>query len=280
VGELTYRGGLALAARDPRWGGLSGLVVSEDGARMTAISDAGTWFVARLRYDQRGWLAGITGVEAGKMPGPTGNPLAGKEEQDAEALAAQPDGSLLVAFERQHRVWHFRARSRPFTRPPSVLAPPPELAGAPTNGGIETLVVLPGGRLFALTEELAEDGLARAWLYASGGWASLSYRLHGDLRPSDGTRLPSGDLLILERSYSPETGVAVRVSRVPASELQAGAVLEGRSMADLRAPLSVDNFEAIAARRGSGGESLVYLLSDDNFSSAQRTLLLMFALPT
>ena len=46
----------------------------------------------------------------------------------------------------------------------------------------------------------------------------------------------------------------------------------------LRPPLIFDNFEGIAARSGAGGETLIYLLSDDNFNPLQRTLLLMFAL--
>jgi hypothetical protein len=41
----------------------------------------------------------------------------------------------------------------------------------------------------------------------------------------------------------------------------------------------VDNFEGIAARRGPKGETLIYLISDNNFRSGQRTLLMMFALP-
>jgi len=36
--------------------------------------------------------------------------------------------------------------------------------------------------------------------------------------------------------------------------------------------------EGVAARRGPDGETLVYLISDDNFHILQRTLLLMFAL--
>ncbi len=36
--------------------------------------------------------------------------------------------------------------------------------------------------------------------------------------------------------------------------------------------------EGIAARRGPGGETLIYLISDDNFHPWQRTLLLMFEL--
>ena len=38
------------------------------------------------------------------------------------------------------------------------------------------------------------------------------------------------------------------------------------------------NFEAIAARIGKNGEILIYVMSDDNFSVFQQTLLLVFAL--
>jgi hypothetical protein len=44
----------------------------------------------------------------------------------------------------------------------------------------------------------------------------------------------------------------------------------------LRARLTYD--EGVDARRGPDRETLVYLMSDDNFSSLQRTLLLMFTL--
>ncbi|MBT3627577.1 MAG: esterase-like activity of phytase family protein, partial [Rhodospirillaceae bacterium] len=43
-------------------------------------------------------------------------------------------------------------------------------------------------------------------------------------------------------------------------------------------PLTVDNMEGIAVRRDGAGHTLVYLVSDDNFSVLQRTLLLMFEL--
>lgn len=277
VGELSYRGGLAISSRDRRWGGLSGLVVSDDGKRLAAVSDEGVGFNARLRYDEKGWLAGIGDVEARALLDPAGRALEGKAEQDAEALTSLPDGSLIVAFERDHRIWRYGGTA-PFAERPSGVPSPDGLDRAPANGGIETLVALDRDRLWALTEDLVEDGLVRGWLSESGRWSPVGYRLHGSLRPSDGARLPSGDVLVLERGYSAATGVVVRISRLAGSELAAGAALEGRTLAELRPPLTVDNFEGIAARRGEGGESLVYLVSDDNFSDKQRTLLLMFAL--
>jgi hypothetical protein len=45
---------------------------------------------------------------------------------------------------------------------------------------------------------------------------------------------------------------------------------------ELAKPLTVDNFEGLAAVRRPGGATRFYLLSDDNASAGQRTLLLAF----
>ena len=87
-------------------------------------------------------------------------------------------------------------------------------------------------------------------------------------------------LLVLERRYTLIGGVSAIIRKVKRDAIKAGATLEGDELAMLRAPLSVDNMEGIATRRGPNGETLIYLISDDNFSPLlQRTLLLVFALP-
>ncbi|HXI02836.1 MAG TPA: hypothetical protein VNI57_06620 [Candidatus Saccharimonadales bacterium] len=48
---------------------------------------------------------------------------------------------------------------------------------------------------------------------------------------------------------------------------------------DLARPLTVGNFEGIAALPGKSGRLRFYLISDDNASSRQRTLLLAFDWP-
>ena len=69
---------------------------------------------------------------------------------------------------------------------------------------------------------------------------------------------------------------AARHSELRARLGPAWARLFGTPVAELRQPHSVDNFEAIAARPAPDGSILVYLLSDDNRSELQRTLLLQF----
>ncbi|MCH8214638.1 MAG: esterase-like activity of phytase family protein, partial [Proteobacteria bacterium] len=73
-------------------------------------------------------------------------------------------------------------------------------------------------------------------------------------------------------------GVAVRLVRIDSATIRPGARLEGRVLAEIRPPLTVDNFEGVDARRGPGGKTLIYVVSDDNYNPLQSTLLLMFEL--
>ena len=53
-------------------------------------------------------------------------------------------------------------------------------------------------------------------------------------------------------------------------------MLSKDELALLTPPLPVDNFEAISAVRMANGVTRLYILSDNNFSSRQRTLLYAF----
>ncbi len=47
----------------------------------------------------------------------------------------------------------------------------------------------------------------------------------------------------------------------------------------LLGPLNIDNMEGIAAHRTPVGETILTLISGDNYSPLQRTLLMKFAVP-
>lgn len=276
VGALVFRGGLKLESPDERFGGWSALHVSADGEELTAISDEGHWMTARLRYGAQGWLIGLDGATLGPLLRVNGTPLPEKVDQDAESLAVTADGGRLVGFEREHRIWAYPG-PRPFESRPQPFATPPGLERAPANLGLESLAALPNGELFALSEELLDaKGRLTGWLWRGGRWASLSYRQDGALRPSDATTLPDGDVLVLERSYSALDGLEIRLRRIAASCLAPAALLDPPLLAELKAPLSVDNYEGLSARRGPDGKTLLYMISDDNFSRLQKTYLMLF----
>ncbi|MCC7016085.1 MAG: esterase-like activity of phytase family protein [Rhodospirillales bacterium] len=275
VGKLRYLGGVVLKSPDPRFGGFSGLAVAADGARLIAVSDHGLRLEAKIFYAPDGRLAGLAEVDLGSLSDERGRSLRSVAERDAEALAVGPGGEIIVAFERRHRL----LRYLPGILIPERLPPPEELANAPANGGIEGLTFLNDGRLFAVAEELTRGGRAVGWISDAEGWSPLTYVLNDGFVVTDLATLPGGDVLALERRYTMRIGVAARVRRIPAASIVPGAELVGELIAELRPPLTLDNMEGISARRDMGrGRTLVYMISDDNYSIMQRTLLLMFEL--
>jgi hypothetical protein len=278
VGRLIYRGGHVLTANDPRFGGWSDLDISDDGTRLTAISDRGFWFDATLQSDGRGAIVQLDEPRLGYLLN-----LAGYRQPglggDAEGLSREPDGSLLVSFERRHRIWRYPPAEPPFSALPRPLPLPPGAARMPENGGIEALVRLPGGRVLALSEELAAgNGANVGWIGDGRSWSPLVYVPGPDFKPTGAARLPDGDVLVLERRFSRLTVPGARIVRLRADAIRPGARLEGEELARIEPPLSFDNFEGIAVRRGPQGAVFIYVLSDDNYFFLQRTLLLAFEL--
>ena len=84
------------------------------------------------------------------------------------------------------------------------------------------------------------------------------------------------DIYALERYWRRETGNRIRIIRFPASALDGDAIIQPDTLATLDAANSVDNFEGITVIERHG-ETLLLILSDDNYSDSQRTLLMAFA---
>jgi hypothetical protein len=278
VGKLLFRGAIELRAQDDGFGGLSGLTVSPDGRRMVSVSDRGAVVTAALDYDGAGRLAAARDVAVRPLPDRDGAPVAGGR-RDAEALTRLPDGRWAVSFERRHRVQVYAASPGGPTGKGAVLLGLTGLETASANQGIEALAALPDGRLLAIEEGPGDAGNRhRAWIGGAGGWKDLTYVAKEPYLPTDAAALPGGDLLVLERRASLIGGFGARVMRVPGRDIVPGAVLEGEELAELEAPVLVDNYEGIAAVPAPGGGTHVYVVSDDNFFPLQRNVLLMFRL--
>jgi hypothetical protein len=290
LGSLRYRGGLWLSSTDSRFGGLSDLRVSRNGQRLLAISDCGYEFEGTLVYGPDGWLSDLKDPELSPLRAP-GDLALSHGEGDAEGLARMPDGSMVVSFERRHRLWRYPPGEPPLKGVATALPEAPGFSRLEPNLGIEAMTGLADGRLLAIGEVASpEHEGATAWLGGDRSWSLISYPLFYDrarsaapLRPTGAALLPSGDILVLERRYPPLAG---RIRLIERAGLEA-ANLEGREIARLDEPLSLYNFEGIDARPGTEGGTWVYLLSDDNNCrrdpgprrrSPQRTLLLAFIL--
>ena len=277
-GQLVFLGGFELASKDSRFGGLSGLALTQDGKQLYAISDRGYWLTARLHHNGQGVLKRLDSWQMASLLTPSGKALKGSM-RDAEALARDRDGSFIVGFERNPRMWRYPGSNEAFALPPKPLPIPPDLQKAPSNGGLESVAILSDSRLVLITERYKnERGTTRGWLMDGKRSSSISYLQTDGFQPTDVATLPNGDLILLERRYNIFRGAIIRVRRLPAASIRPGARLKGEEIALLEPPFEVDNFEGLAVRHHPTAGTLLYMISDDNYSPLQRTLLLQFRL--
>jgi hypothetical protein len=161
---------------------------------------------------------------------------------------------------------------------------PPGVRGLPNNKGLEALVAVPrglplAGALIAISERgLTRDGNINAFLIGGPRPGTFALRRTADFDVSDAALLPSGDLLVLERKFSWTTGLFVRIRRIALLDIQPGALVDGRVLFEADLGYAIDNLEGLSVHRGPNGETVLTLVSDDNFSALQRTLLLQFTL--
>ena len=70
----------------------------------------------------------------------------------------------------------------------------------------------------------------------------------------------------------------MRIRRIPLGLIKPNALVDGTPLIVADLAYQIDNMEGIAIHRNAAGETIITLVSDDNFSVLQRNLLLQFAL--
>jgi len=280
-GSLEYRSGLVLTSAYRGFGGLSAIRLDQKGERFISLSDHGAWFTGRIVYSGRE-MTGLADVEAAPMLGFDGRPLAERGWYDTESIAV--DGSLVyVGIERVNQVVRFDF-AKGFTRSRGEVVPlPPAARRLPNNKGLEALVVVPKGQplagtLIAMSERgLDANGNLIAFLVGGPTPGQFSIRRTENFDISDAVLL-SGDLLILERKFSWLAGVHIRIRRLPLKSIAPGALVDGPAIFQADLGQEIDNMEGIDAHVSPEGDTVLTMISDDNFSMIQRTLLLQFTL--
>ncbi len=282
-GHLEFRGGLELTSSYRDFGGLSALRMRPDGGRFVALTDKANWFTGRIVYEGA-QPVGIAEAAMAPMLDAGGNPLAKRGWYDTESLADDGQGALYVGIERVNRIVKFDFARYGVLAKAEPIRTPTALQSLPNNRGIEGLAFAPkglpmSGTLIAFSERgLGPTGNIRAFLIGGPKPGEFAVRRTDGFDISDCTVLPSGDLLLLERRYSWTTGVAIRLRRIALASIAPSALVDGPTLLFADLGYQIDNMEALAVHRTAQGETVLTLLSDDNFSSLQRTLLLQFTL--
>lgn len=286
-GVLEYRGGVVLSSASDDFGGWSGLVIEPDGSGLLAISDVGSWMSAEITYEGTR-PSGLRHAKIGPLRDATGQPLRSKMEQDAESVAlldgTLAKGTLLVGFERDHRIVRYPVVRREVGAAGAPLRIAPDAKRMPKNQGFEAVTVLKGGphkgSIVAFSERFTRgSGYHSGWIWINDEPQKFQMKDIDVFDVTDAASLDNGDLLVLERRFRWTEGVQMRLRRIEAAEVTPGARTTGHILLQVDGSFEIDNMEGLAVHRDAAGQQVVTLMSDDNFNGfLQRTLLLQFTL--
>lgn len=256
VGALTFLRGWALTSPSTEFGGLSGLRPWR--GRWLAVMDTGALIV---------FMPGDRHAEVVPLS-PRCRPGRVRMGRDTEGL--DTDGrSIWISAE-----WHNTICRRDLGGRQTGIRPA-AMADWPRTMGPETLLRLRDGRFLVMPEDADYAALLFPRDPVSGATPRTpTYTPPGGYSPTDAAELPDGRIVILNRALGWH-GFAAKLVLI--DTIPARGTLQGRTIATLAAPLIHDNFEGVAARR-EGGATVLTLVSDNNHSWFQRTLLLEFRL--
>ncbi|MDP1909805.1 MAG: esterase-like activity of phytase family protein [Hyphomicrobium sp.] len=281
-GALEFRGGLVLTSSHKAFGGISAFHLEPDGSHFLAATDNGSWLRGRIAYKD-GKPDGIADAEIAPILGSNGKPIASRGWFDVESLT-ELGGQFYIGIERVEQIVRLDFRRDGLAARGESIAVPADFKTFVKNKSLECLTAAPAnsalaGNLIVITEQsLDAAGNHRSFLLKDGEVGRFSVKRSDDFDATDCTVLPPGDLLLVERRFSPARGVAMRIRRLPVSAIKEGALVDGQILIDADLAYQIDNMEGIAVHRNAQGETVITLVSDDNFSAIQRNLLLQFTL--
>ncbi|MEM9740386.1 MAG: esterase-like activity of phytase family protein [Pseudomonadota bacterium] len=270
-GNTRVIGGWELTSEDPTFGGLSGLAVYPSG-NLLAVSDQGAFIWINIENNAP------TSAHMAPMLGPSGTALDGKDVTDAEGVTLA-DGLALVSFERSHRIEAFDLEGCGAAARAARIADLPDqvygLSGSmrPT-GGAEALSYSPGLKELLIGIESSGGFGQPMGRFDDAGVAVMTDRLEAPaefaLTGLDTARFHP---FALFRHYTARSGNRNIIAYVD------GAATPPNSLVDrvrLDPSVPVDNFEGIAVQNLDTRTQRIWIVSDDNFSERQRTLIMAF----
>ena len=271
--NLEYVSGLELNSNHEDFGGLSGLII-EDNNNFTTIGDQGIWMTGQLILNNNDELTSISNAKLGYLKNEKNIYLVqfGKLFTDAEAVELF-NGKLVVSFERNHRILSYEK----IEGVAQLFYDKIKLLDLPNNGGIEAMTSLKDNSLIFISEDLVDsnDRIIGFRLYENK-LSKIFVKKNGSFKPTDLSVLPSGDILMLERSFTPIKGAKARISLIKYQDIIESPLITPIYIDTISPPMIVDNFEGISSIKSNSGGYFIFILSDDNFNFLQKTILLQF----
>lgn len=296
-GPFTYLGGFELASPIGDFGGLSALRTIDEGRVLLMLGDNGMWVRLALEQGEDGTPISVENGYLAPVLDANGRNLIGSNREDSESLVVLDD-EVWIGFERVHRILRFPFDPETLTtqsgtadalrtRASNRMRLPSDMKFR-FNGSFEALAHLPSekdkdpGALLAIAERPLVDGTpeVNGWVLPLGEDEPIRfrYRTSNGFQPTDAAPLPDGQILVLERRFVIFGGVSMRLVRLNPATISSGALVAGEVLMQVGMDHHIDNMEGLDVTTAPDGSTLITLVSDNNHSLLQRTLVLRFRL--
>ncbi|WP_099866086.1 esterase-like activity of phytase family protein [Pararhizobium haloflavum] len=282
-GSFKFVGGLELTSSSRHLGGMSSIRMDSDRQHFIGVMDTGKWFSGRIERDDGGRMAAIGDFRVTVMRDATGSEEDRKWLVDAESLAVS-ETDLFVGFEREHRVDRYERQAFSYGAAVESLPLRIPIEEFRNNRGLETVALAPpegplGGALIIISERSLNTAGNIYGAVLDGPRAGVFFvRRDPPFDVTDGAFLPDGDLLLLERRFNIADGIGMRIRRIEADAIRPDATVDGEIVLEADFGFQIDNMEGLDVVEGPDGDVSLILVSDDNHSILQRSLLLEFRL--
>ncbi|WP_128891387.1 esterase-like activity of phytase family protein [Erythrobacter sp. HKB08] len=267
LGEITVEAVWELTTPNSHFGSYSALVALDDGS-LLAASDAGRY----LRFDPS------DAAIAPRFGRTGGDSTTRKGLVDVEAMTRDPDSDTIwLAYEGTNTI-----ERRTSALELEAQVRPERMQAFGANSGAEAMTRLPDGRFVVLSEGprnlfgSVHTGLVFDGDPTEGAKAQrFAIELADGFRPVDMATLPDGRVLILARKlvWGIPPGFRSRLLIADPRGLEEDAQWSGELLADFGDALPQDNYEGLAVVPQEDGSFVLWMISDDNNATLQRTLL-------
>ena len=256
----------------PRFGGFSGIEVSENGRDIIVLSDRGAYTTGQITRDESGRIVTISVEPVQPLQGADGKPLK-PGLSDSEGIALAADGSVYVSFEGRARVLHYPTLGGPAQNLPSAR----DFKAMQQNSALEALAIDAAGTLYTLPERSGvEDKPFPVYRFKGGKWDKrLKIPRAGGYLAVGADFGPDGKFYLLERDFRGLAGFSSRLRRF---SLGPKGFDEGETL--LETPVGLyDNLEGVSIWRNAAGHLTATMVSDDNFKFFLRSQIVEYQLP-
>ncbi len=282
-GPLEFVGGLEMTGGSRDFGAWSGISVSANQIDFIGVLDTGFWIDGKILRDDGGKPTGLS-ANLQEITNAAGIPITRKWQADAESITRKGD-LIVIGFERAHRIDTYKIEPDGSYSFQSTSAPNVPLYELRDNRGFEAIGFAPlqtalNGALVGISEKsLDKDKNIMGFVRNVDGRSfEFSVVRSDEFDITDLGFLPDGDLIILERRFNIESGIAMRLRRLNASEIKPNSTVDGDVLLEADMLYQIDNMEGLSITTDQDGTPRLTIISDDNHSLIQRNLLLEFKL--